>query len=450
MQVALLKHAICSSWVEMSNSKLWTLQQNLFDVVVDGMEVVVEYSGLCGCFVDVLVKSSKSQQDTLEFVNNEILSTIRKLAEAECHQEVILSEAIIRPACLTARAGGPMPCIYRKHQAIAVETLEKKMNLQVLWSEVFDERGKQLLPSGWDKTNDLLKEFQAPVKDTVKDGQDDNCYPDANLAEGEKRGVAVIISMEECTPHPRRGGAVDRGRLYALVHSLGFEGITLLDQTREKLLQELQRIAGDIQENHKFFVCFVNAHGGTSEDGAHFIFDFEGGKVLLDEMLNPFRKCQQLIAKPKVVIVNACRGQNKAVGAEDHGSESLQPIGEKPWSVGTEFQYVRHSADWLVVFSTSAHFASLRNPAYGTAFIQALVEAFNNKRETTDLMRIMASVINTVVQKGQVPPQIGLEVKQCPVLVSTLSRLVYWPLQPERHEVPLGSLLRACSRCISA
>lgn len=132
-------------------------------------------------------------------------------------------------------------------------------------------------------------------------------YSDTNLKRGRQRGTAVLVSMEDYKHGYRWGGAVDRGRLESTASnlSLNLQGNIFLDFKAHDLRNAMVDLAqACVPKEDECFVCFVNAHGGTSAtDGAFFFTDCHGDQIyLLNDMVEPFRKCKNLLGKPKIFL----------------------------------------------------------------------------------------------------------------------------------------------------
>jgi hypothetical protein len=76
-------------------------EKNLMKICVNGLEILVELSGnqMPGhAFIDILVKSSKIEIQTIQFVHDHVLSPIENLCNSpQGCQRVTLMRGVLRP-----------------------------------------------------------------------------------------------------------------------------------------------------------------------------------------------------------------------------------------------------------------------------------------------------------------------------------------------------------------
>jgi hypothetical protein len=81
-------------------SAYYDLEKGLIIINFKGIEVLIECSEM-GYYIDVLVRSSLSHDETLEIINEDILKTIFQCcASTDGCRGVWLVESIIRPQCV--------------------------------------------------------------------------------------------------------------------------------------------------------------------------------------------------------------------------------------------------------------------------------------------------------------------------------------------------------------
>lgn len=427
------------------------------------MEILLEHSGSSNYFLDIMVKSSRPRQDTLSFLQAKIISEIRRLcASPRGYKGVTLVEAIIRPDCV-----GEDITLFCFRQSVQVASLEQQMmsisNFKHYWPAVTDDQGRVVLPAALDNPQHLLdgvreadlslsggggQPVQGHCMDTLcgcmpcfrgkpvslaKVDARHACYPNSNVRKGMKRGVAVIISMEKYSTDTgkRSGGSSDRTKLSTLVGSLGFREQIVLDRKAAELRKELEEIADrSVSTEDECFLCVVMGHGGTAEDGAHFIVDHNEEKIKAEDITRPFMACEWLNGKPKVFFVISGHGSNGPVVHSQLPRNGVQPSSH--WNAGNEIRYLQDSTDCLMVFSTSAESVSTRYPGYDTSFVCALVTNLNDKRQTMDVLGILncaSQAIAAAERKAKDVVGDVTGVRQYPIVVHSLTKLLDWSTQ---------------------
>ncbi|CAM6039910.1 unnamed protein product [Sphagnum compactum] len=140
-------------------------EKNLIKICVNGLEIFVELSGnqMPGhAFMDILVKSSKSEIQTIQLVHDHVLSRIEHLCSSpQGCQGVTLMRGVLRPKAVEKL----LLCKNRIKQVAWVENLKKQLlaaNLDLelvhLWPQV-DVQGDHFLPKSMeDKVASLLGE----------------------------------------------------------------------------------------------------------------------------------------------------------------------------------------------------------------------------------------------------------------------------------------------------
>ncbi len=102
-------------------------ERNLMKIWRDGLEIFVELSGdeMGGhVFIDVLVKSTKTKLETLQLVNDHVLSQIERLCSvAQGCQGVALVRGVLRPKVVQ----NLVLCKNRKNQTVLVEDLKEEL-----------------------------------------------------------------------------------------------------------------------------------------------------------------------------------------------------------------------------------------------------------------------------------------------------------------------------------
>jgi hypothetical protein len=273
----------------------------------------------------------------------------------------------------------------------------------------------------------------------------------------DEPGLVLIVSMEG----NRRGGAADRGRLENLFKVLRFRMLeTQIDIPAEVLRDTIRDLAQSpaLKDVDSFVFC-ISAHGGT-DDGRGYIEDstlpedvaqqqlpqqeasFSGGLdsnegtlpqgpqqrnrlQIIDDIVNPICASKHLRGKPKIFLINACRGPH----AQSRNPYKKAPAKETKLLSELEMgQYITNKEDVLLIFSTDEGDMSFRHETNGTFFVQSLQKITEARFEVDDVLGMITAVAEEMrrLQTDQ-----GLTQRLC--CHSYLLKKVYWRRAPAEY-----------------
>ena len=201
------------------------------------------------------------------------------------------------------------------------------------------------------------------------------------------RGLCVIVNNVDFQNKDlnRPGADKDERSLQLLFKTLLFEVIIRRDLTKH----ELEKVAQDFGEaNHEAynaFVFIVMSHGGDRDC----ILGVDGRETTVKNLMSEFRenKCPSLKHKPKVFIIQTCRGYQRdadnsmpssandislqVVTTSSREQKSSQPCGI---AFCTDSALPRSvfppEADFVLAFATAPGYVSYRHRLHGARFIQ--------------------------------------------------------------------------------
>ena len=159
------------------------------------------------------------------------------------------------------------------------------------------------------------------------------------------------------------------------------------------------------------FVCVILSHGSKDR-----IYGTDDISINIEAITSCFRRneCPSLEGKPKIFLIQACRGSQQDVLTIESDSE---PIPRASSSLPAD-------ADFLICFASAPNHQSYRQPEIGSWFISAIVKVFKKYAEREHLMdmmlRVNDRVANYLGQMGQT------SLKQIPCQVCMLRRKVFF------------------------
>ncbi|XP_033736656.1 caspase-3-like [Pecten maximus] len=226
----------------------------------------------------------------------------------------------------------------------------------------------------------------------------------------------------------RVGSDQDASTMYQRFSDLGFEPQLLNDCTHDEMMEKLKEAASDNHSLCSSFACVVLSHG--DQDG---IWATDKAPVLKTEDLMATvnsQNCKSLIGKPKIFIIQACRGLQSDPGVDvnfddrvmsDAASESEEYLAHLSQQENT-YQNIRipSDVDFLLVQATSPGRTAIRNNQTGSPFIQHLSEAMSNMEEEDDFIAVLTKVNRNMAYNFSTGRMGG--VKQMPCFTSMLTK----------------------------
>ena len=143
--------------------------------------------------------------------------------------------------------------------------------------------------------------------------------------------------------------------------------------------------------------CGICGRRGTKDD-----------KISLEEILLYFKKSDELLGKPKLFFIQACRGKEAQI--EDDSSDHIRRLCPP------------ESSDILIAHSTIEGEVSYRDILNGSWFIQTLMKQFKEHAQSSHVMDIM-TVVNEDIAGSELQGK-----RQMPIQVSTLTKFVYFKM----------------------
>ncbi|XP_070102597.1 caspase-14 isoform X2 [Equus caballus] len=222
------------------------------------------------------------------------------------------------------------------------------------------------------------------------------------------------LALTLCVTKAREGSEADLDALERMFQQLGFESTTKRDPTAQQFQEELEKFQQAMDAREDLVSCafvVLMAHGveGRLKGEDEQMVELES----LFEVLNN-KNCQALKARPKVYIVQACRGEQRDPG-ETVGSDDIMMIAkDSPETIPTY-------TDTLHIYSTVEGYIAYRHDKEGSCFIQTLVDVFTERRGP--ILELLTEVTRRMAEAELV--QEGRTRKVNPEIQSTLRKRLY-------------------------
>ena len=252
-------------------------------------------------------------------------------------------------------------------------------------------------------------------------------------------GICLIIHIENFDDNSkRRGSHIDFLNLKETFENMNFLIYAYEDLTKLEIRKLLNNIRSMDHSAFDTFFCIIMSHG-DEEDG---IYTRDMLTIKKETIMNPFTadECPSLAGKPKVFIIQACRGQRQDQGFELAAKTDLSEGPDKPEPVQTddlpslpnvkpnEFNLsspqegqkkVANYADFYIAQATVKGYVSYRYTTKGSLFISAFCSVLKSARYHHHLVDIMIEVRRRV---SMVDVNNNI---QCPEATDTFTKQLY-------------------------
>lgn len=231
--------------------------------------------------------------------------------------------------------------------------------------------------------------------------------------ENRPRGKCVIINNFKfhCLDHWRHGSDVDASRMEALFNELHFDCVTHHDLSAKEMKAVLEEAANP--EHHKDADCLVvvlMSHGmwdcifGVDAMALHLHRDVYA--------LFSNENCPTLLGKPKVFIVQACRGPYEDSGTLGLGdqADAIPALLSTPQP--SSVLHASGCSDMYIIYASSRGYKAYRNADSGSFFLKTLCKVFR-KHACAEHLEDLMSRVHGIVKKYCANPREGCR-KQTP------------------------------------
>ncbi|XP_041378168.1 caspase-3-like [Gigantopelta aegis] len=244
--------------------------------------------------------------------------------------------------------------------------------------------------------------------------------------ESKPRGYVYMINNHQFDNFDARNGTqIDCRKLEKLFSQLGYFVSTDRDLKAEEMKRRLKEFA-KFPENLKVdsLIVVILSHG--EQDDIIFGTDGESTnrgfkKYLTIKHLKSWfgnRRCPELEGKPKLFLIQACRGQSEDIGSASAsvGSSVQRDVVDFPADTTADIMNessLPEQSDMIFAHSSVPGYVSYRDPEQGSVFINALVNVFTEESHREHLADMLTMVNKKIVDEFHTPE--GLKCLSSPV-----------------------------------
>ncbi|XP_068606695.1 caspase-6-like isoform X2 [Brachionichthys hirsutus] len=242
-----------------------------------------------------------------------------------------------------------------------------------------------------------------------------------------RRGLAVIFNQERffwrLGLNDRHGTNADCYNLERSLKELHFDVKTYHNY---KLVEVLDKINEAAEDDHSDVDCFLLVFLSHGEDDHVYTYD---GKIKIQDITALFKgdKCRGLVGKPKIFVLQACRG-DKHDDPVTH-CDAVDAIKTEEVVVdASAIHTLPAGADFIMCYSVAEGYYSHRDTFNGSWYIQDLCELlvkYGTSLEFTELLTLVNRKVSMrSVLRSSDSNSIGK--KQVPCFASMLTKKLYF------------------------
>ncbi|KAM8880402.1 caspase-6-like isoform 2-T2 [Spinachia spinachia] len=246
--------------------------------------------------------------------------------------------------------------------------------------------------------------------------------------DNKKRGLALIFNQERFFWHlclsNRHGTNADRYNLEKRLNNLNFEVRAYDDLKQGEVLDTINKAAG---ENHSDSDCFLLVFLSHGENDHVYAYD---GKISVQEITSLFKgdKCKSLVGKPKIFVLQACRGDKHddpvtACDAVDSELKTNEVVVD-----ASVLHTLPAGADFIMCYSVAEGYYSHRETINGSWYIQDLCDLLQRYGDSHEFTEVLTLVNRKVSMRsvGNCSDRSAIGKKQVPCFASMLTKKLYF------------------------
>ncbi|XP_061573625.1 caspase-6-like isoform X2 [Cololabis saira] len=242
----------------------------------------------------------------------------------------------------------------------------------------------------------------------------------------KRRGLALVFNQEQFFWRLglgiRSGTNADRYNLEKRLRELNFDVRCHDNLKQEDVLNKISEAAEDDHSDADCFLLVFLSHGEKDHVYAH------DGKIDIQHIQSMFKgdKCKSLAGKPKIFIIQACRGDkhDDPVYACDAVDSETNEVVVDSSAVHT----LPAGADFIMCYSVAEGYYSHRETINGSWYIQDLCAMFQKHGDSLEFTELLTLVNRKVSMRsvGNCSDPRAIGKKQVPCFASMLTKKLYF------------------------
>ncbi|KAM9314389.1 caspase-6-like isoform 2-T2 [Pholidichthys leucotaenia] len=243
----------------------------------------------------------------------------------------------------------------------------------------------------------------------------------------KRRGLALIFNQEHffwrLGLRDRHGTNTDCYNLEKRLRDLNFEVHCYNNYKQVEVLNKIYEAAAS---DHADADCFLLAFLSHGEDNHVYTND---GKINIMDITALFKgtKCKSLVGKPKIFILQACRGDKHDEPCQ-MPYDAVDSAMNKMEVDACAIQTLPAGADFLMCYSVAEGYYSHRDTINGSWYIQDLCEMLRQYGESLEFTELLTLVNRKVSMRsvGNSLDKAAIGKKQVPCFASMLTKKLYF------------------------
>lgn len=315
------------------------------------------------------------------------------------------------------------------HDAFRESSNEELAKLLAPYVDLIVSEENTFSPSNWPPSGEEQTKMEKDSVRRIKDVKNplitkEYKNPQVYKMRNRIRGKVIMINnmkFEKRSLPLREGSEVDASNLEKLFKELQFEVVIKKNLTSQEMVEFLTKERDEVDWfQMECVVLIISSHG--EQNG---IFGTDGKVVLLKQMTELFesKQCPGLNDKPRLVFIQACRGETAETDQVQKGNQCTDDsknsgnlsaevnkcldLKDKnvsdatPGTANNTGVQIKHSAaDFLIANATPEGNPAFRNIFVGSWFLNAIVWTFKYHAAEQEINHLLVRV-NELVSKGR-------------------------------------------------